>query len=306
MQGIQTNNASLIAQRNLNGTGGLLQRSIERLSSGLRVNSAKDDAAGLAIAERMTAQIRGSDQAKRNANDGISALQVADGGLASITENLQRMRELAVQSQNGTLTNSDRENLDLEYQQLSSEVRRVADSTQFNGNSLLDGGNQPASPASLTLSLQIGDQVADKLDVNITNVAYELDTVAGGTADAPGGMGIASTKIFDEVAMGTQAENNANGIANADTAVTAIDGLLNKVTSARAVIGASVNRLENVVSNLDTFTTNLSAARGRIMDADFAVETSNLTRAQILQQAGTAMLAQANQLPSGVLGLLGR
>ena len=270
MIGINTNSASLVAQKNLVGNTAGLQTSIARLSSGLRVNSARDDAAGLAIATRMSADIRGMDVAKRNANDGVSALQVADGTLGSISDNLQRMRELAVQSATGTLTGSDRTNLNAEFQSLALEVTDQATKANFNGVKLLDG-------STASLSIQTGAKTGDTIAVNLTNASAAVAaTTAGAVAT----------------------------VAGANTAMTNIDTALDTLNAGRATLGAGINRLDAAVSNLSTTITNLSAARGRIMDADFASETASLTRSQILQQAGTAMLAQANQLPNNVLSLL--
>lgn len=270
MIGINTNSASLVAQKNLVSNSAGLQNSIARLSSGLRVNSARDDAAGLAIATRMSADTRGMEVAKRNANDGISALQVADGTLGSISDNLQRMRELAVQSATGTLTASDRTNLDAEFQSLAAEVTDQADKANFNGVKLLDG-------TTTSLTIQTGSKTGDTIAVNLTNANTAVAATAAG---------------------------DVTTVANANTAMTNIDTALDTLNAGRAVLGAGINRLDAAVSNLSTTITNLSAARGRIMDADFASETASLTRSQILQQAGTAMLAQANQLPNNVLSLL--
>ena len=287
MLGINTNGASLSAQMNLSKSQGSLQTSISRLSSGLRVNSAKDDAAGLAIAERMNAQVRGFDVASRNANDGVSLLQVADGAMGKISDNLQRMRELAVQSKNGTLNTTDRANLDREFKELSGEVGRIAVGTQFNGNSVFLAANK-----SVSLQVGAGNATTDTLAVNLTDdgtaTGDSLQTSLGGTTVA------AIVTAFGDVTSS----------ANAATAITTIDTAIDDVTNLRATAGAGLSRLEQVVSSLDTNSSNLSAAKGRIMDADFAKETANLTRSQILQQAGTAMLAQANQLPQNVLSLL--
>lgn len=303
MAGINTNIASLTAQRNLFRSGASLQTSIERLSSGLRINSARDDAAGLAITERMTGQIRGMEVAKRNAGDGISALQVADGALASIADNLQRMRELAVQAQNGTYNNEDRKNLNFEYTALAEEVARVIgvngydpdgagpivakdfsvnQGTKFNNVQLL---NQAAG-----FELQIGANNDEEIMVTFDNLA----------TDYTNGNRLDQTKIFDDSAAPT----SATGIANAETAVTKLEAMIDKINEQRAKAGAGINRLEAVINNLETSILNLSAARSRILDADFARETANLTRTQILQQAGNAMLAQSNQLPAQVLQLL--
>lgn len=278
MLGINTNVASLTSQSNLFKSGRSLQTSIQRLSSGLRINSSRDDAAGLAIVERMSTQIRGQDVARRNANDGISALQVADGALASVTDNIQRMRELAVQAANGTLNEGDRDNLNLEFTQLAEEVNRIVADTTYNGVSSFDTGD---------FELQIGANSADKLTVDLT--VDGTDTVADAFVTAD----LASLSIA-----------GIDG-TNADAAITALDDVLDIATASRAVMGSNINRLEAIITNLDTNNLNLAAARGRILDADFAAETSNLTRTQILQQAGTAVLAQSNQLPARVLSLLG-
>lgn len=287
MLGINTNAASLNAQKNLSSSGISLNNSIARLSSGLRVNSAKDDAAGLAIAERMSAQIRGFDVAGRNANDGISALQVADGALGKVSDNLQRMRELAVQSKNGTLNTTDRANLDREFQELADEVGRIAVGTEFNGNDVFAAANK-----TLTFQVGTGNQLEDSLSLNLTSngdaSADDLQTALGGATTAA-----IATALGDVTTAG-----------NANTAIDTIDTAIDTITNIRAVVGAGSSRLEQVVAFTDTQSTNLSAARGRIMDADFAKETANLTRSQILQQAGTAMLSQANQLPQQVLSLL--
>lgn len=401
-QTINTNVQSLVAQRNLFRSSSSLSTSIERLSSGLRINSARDDAAGLAISERMSSQLRGMEVAKRNANDGISALQVADGSLASLGDNLQRMRELAVQASTGTLSASDRENLDLEFRQLSAEISRVAKGSEFNGVKLLDGSTS-------SFELQIGASSDSQLAINFANIDSDIESFRfspvgtavtdgadalaqtigelgatstgdlmaaqfgdkidlngdgsfdlqvadagdyGGTAgqfqllDANGdkvGMAQASAD-FSTVAIGSiggKVVSGTNGgtedvtveVANADfrfnssgTAFTSIDAeltlsggdgkasqasldkiddLLDIVNEQRATLGAGINRLDAVINNLENSLVNLGAARGRIVDADFARETANLTRTQILQQAGTAMLAQANQLPANVLSLLG-
>jgi flagellin len=264
-QTINTNVSSLNAQRNLNTSQTSLATSMQRLSSGLRINSAKDDAAGLAIADRMNAQIRGINVAVRNANDGISLAQTADGALATVTDALQRMRELSVQAQNGSNGTSDRANLDTEYQQLSAEVARIANQTVFNGNTIIGAG-------AGTQTFQIGANNGDTLAV----VTSSITTVAGDLLTS----------------------------ANASTALAAIDAKLDTITTQRATYGAAMSRFGFAISNLQISGENQSAARGRIMDADFAAETANLSRAQILQQAGTAMVAQANALPQSVLSLL--
>ena len=279
---INTNLASLNTQRNLTTSQASLATSLQRLSSGLRVNSAKDDAAGLAIAERMNAQVKGLNVAIRNANDAISLSQTAEGALGKVGENLQRMRELAVQAANGTNSSADRTTLNQEYTALAGEVTRVLESTKFNGLSLLNNG-VPAGG----FDFQVGanNNANEKINIAVS------DITAGAGIAAVTGAG-ASASIAD--ATGALALGAMNALS------TAID----EVSSARAKFGASQNRFEAVIANLQIASENQSASRSRIMDADFASETANLTRGQILQQAGTAMLAQANSLPNGVMALL--
>ena len=262
---INTNVQSLNAQRNTSTNSMSLSTSLQRLSSGLRINSAKDDAAGLAIADRMNAQIRGINVAVRNANDGISLAQTAEGALATVTDVLQRMRELAVQSQNGSNGTSDRVNLNTEFTQLQAEITRIGSQTKFNGKAIV------GADAAATV-FQVGANNGDTLTITTTAVASPAGTV--------------------------------DTAANASAAVAAIDTALDTITTSRATYGAAMSRFEFAISNLQITGENQSAARGRIMDADFASETANLSRAQILQQAGTAMVAQANQLPQNVLSLL--
>jgi flagellin len=262
---INTNVASLNAQRNSSTSQASLRTSLERLSSGLRVNSAKDDAAGLAIADRMNAQVRGINVAIRNANDGVSLAQTAEGALSTVTNVLQRMRELAVQAQNGSNGTSDRANLNTEYAQLSSEITRIAQQTKFNGIAIVGSG-------AGAQTFQVGANNGETLTITTTAVT----TVAGDLTTS----------------------------GNASTAVAALDTALDSITTNRATYGAAISRFEFAISNLQITGENQAAARGRIMDADFATETANLSRAQILQQAGTAMVAQANQLPQSVLALL--
>lgn len=272
-QVINTNIASLTAQRNLNSSQSSLNTSLQRLSSGLRINSAKDDAAGLAISERFTSQIRGLNQAARNANDGISLAQTAEGALGEVTNNLQRIRELAVQSSNATNSVDDRAALQTEVGQLMAEIERVADQTSFNGVQLLDGTGGD-------LVFQVGANAAE----TITVTAVDSVKLADFTVD------------ISALTVGT--------FADAQTAITSIDSALKDVNTTRATLGAVQSRFESVVTSAQTASENLSASRSRILDADFAAETANLTRGQILQQAGTAMLAQANSLPQNVLSLL--
>lgn len=271
---INTNIASLNAQRNLSSSQASLQTSLQRLSSGMRVNSAKDDAAGLAIATRMDSQVRGMSVAIRNSNDAISYSQTAEGALGKVTDSLQRMRELAVQSANATNGASDRANLDTEFKQLQEEVTRLTGQTKFNGNNVLTGTSQ---------TYQVGAGTTD----TITVAGTDLTAVTSKTALAA-----------------AAATNDITTVAKSTATMTAIDDALAEVNTERASFGATQNRFESVVSNLQVSVENLSAAKSRIVDTDFAAETANLTRGQILQQAGTAMLAQANSLPNGVLSLL--
>jgi flagellin len=265
-QTINTNLSSLNAQRNLSTSQNSLATSMQRLSSGLRVNSAKDDAAGLAIGERMNAQVRGMNVAMRNANDGISLAQTADGALATVSEALQRMRELAVQAANGSNGAGDLTNLNAEYQQLSQEVTDIATQTKFNGLAIIDAADAGAQV------FQVGANVGDTLTITTNAIV----TVLGDLLSA----------------------------ANANTAMGDIDTALDTINTDRATYGAAMSRFSFAISNLQIGAENQAAARSRIMDADFAAETANLSRAQILQQAGNAMVAQANQLPQQVMTLL--
>ena len=277
---INTNVISTNAQRNLASTQASLATSMQRLSSGLRVNSAKDDAAGLAIAERMNAQVRGMNVAIRNANDGISLMQTTEGALSKLSDSMQRIRELAVQSANGAISDADRLNLQAEVTQLQEEIARVVGSAQFNGINLFDSAVAGSLAANATLAFQVG---ADSTDViTVDGTGFDMTTLQSMTAA--------------NIDISTQ--------AGATTALTNLDLDLDAVNSARSTAGAVQSRFEAVISQLQVASENTSAARGRIMDADFAVETANLSRAQILQQAGTAMLAQANQVPQTVLALL--
>jgi len=273
---INTNAMSLNAQRNLSTSQSMLATSVQRLSSGLRINSAKDDAAGLAISERMSSQVRGFNVAIRNANDGISMAQTAEGSMQAITDNLQRMRELSVQAMNGTLTTgagSDAANIDTEFQQLASEVDRVINGSQFNGLNTL------AISTDTVFQVGAGTATSDQITVSSANVSITA-------------------------ASGLSAQALSGGSGGASAAIIAIDNALNSVNNARANWGAVQNRFQSVVQNLQVSSENIGAARGRIIDADFAQETANMTRGQILQQAGTAMLAQANSMPNNVLTLL--
>jgi len=277
MQVINTNLMSLNAQGNLSATKKDLSTAIQRLSTGLRVNSAKDDAAGLAIANRMDAQARGMNVSVRNANDGISLAQTAEGALGKVTDMMQRMRELAVQSANASNTALDRNSLNQEFSQLAQEIDRTLLSTRFNGQAILAG-----SAGGLQFQIGANNAATDQLTITTSNMATAT-TVAAVTVSTAG--------------IGTSA-------ANANAMISALDSAIDTVNSERATYGAMQNRFEAVISNLQISAENQTAAKSRIVDADFAAETAALTRAQILQQAGTAMLAQANAAPQGVLSLL--
>jgi flagellin len=252
---------------------------MQRLSSGLRVNSAKDDAAGLAIAERMNAQVRGMNVAIRNANDGISMAQTAEGALGRMGDALQRMRELAIQSRNATNSDSDKDSLNKEFSQLQAEVQRLVGGTTFNGKHILG-----ADATTLTFQIGANTTADDVVAVSTTNLS--LDTTISSITVSTATIG----STADAAALASVIDN--------------IDLALDTVNNTRATFGATQSRFEAIISNLQQSVENQSAARSRIMDADFAQETANLSRAQILQQAGTAMVAQANQLPQQVLQLL--
>ncbi|MCU1791459.1 flagellin [Pectobacterium polaris] len=274
MAGINTNVMSLLTQNNLSKSQSSLGTAIERLSSGLRINSAKDDAAGQAIANGMTAQIKGLTQASRNANDGISLVQTAETNLNEINNNLQRIRELSVQAASDTNTTENRESIALEISQRVSEIDRITNTAKFNGIDLLKG--------DANLSIQVG----------------------------------ANTEADDAITIGTSAligsssgDLSITGLdvtsaAGATAAISSIDAALKQVDTARSNLGAIQNRFESTITNLNNTVNNLSAARGRIEDADYATEVSNMSKANILQQAGTSVLSQANQVPQNVLSLL--
>jgi flagellin len=263
-QVVATNIASLNAQRNLTRSGNSLATSLQRLSSGLRINSAKDDAAGLQISNQLTSQIRGMTVAARNASDGISLAQIAEGAMDEVTNIFQRMRELAVQAANGTNSANERIALSAEFSALGSEVTRIASNTRFGNTNLLDG--------TLDTTLQVGDKGGETIALSISVVA----TVGG----------------------------NLLTSAAASTAMLSLTSAITIVDASRGKLGAIQNRLESTIANANSIIENASAARSRIRDADFAIETANLTRAQILQQAGTSVLSQANAIPQGVLSLL--
>ncbi|CAG2135029.1 flagellin N-terminal helical domain-containing protein [Cupriavidus numazuensis] len=270
---INTNTLSLQTQNNLTSSQSSLNSAIQRLSSGLRINSAKDDAAGQAIANRFSANINGLTQAQRNANDGISMAQTAEGALNEVNNNLQRIRTLTVQAANGTNSASDLQSLQDEVTARLNEIDRLSQQTAFNGTNLLDG----SAGAAGVVKIQVGAKDGQTIDLDLSNAKSDTTTLGVNSLDL----------------------KNLGGteLATIDTAIQTID-------TARSGLGATQNRFESVVSNLGTTVTNLSASRSRIQDADYATEVSNMSRAQILQQAGTSVLAQANQTTQNVLSLL--
>ena len=271
---INNNISAINAQRNLFMNELSLSKSVERLSSGLRINHASDDAAGLSISERLRAQIRGLAQAQRNAQDGISLVQTAEGAMTQVHDMLQRMRELAVQASNDTLSSADLTSVNSELQALSAEVDAISTSTQFNGKVLLDG--------SFSGNFQVGPNAADTLAVTIADSSTT-------------GLGVAA-------ALSTF--NTTQSVANAQALITAVDSGIDALSGIRSSLGASQNRLDYTVANLGVAYENTVASESRIRDADFAKETVNFTKSQILQQSGTAILAQANSMPQSVLTLL--
>lgn len=276
---VNTNVASMNVQKNLTRASDALSTSMTRLSSGLKINSAKDDAAGLQIASRMTSQIRGQNMAIKNANDGISMAQTAEGALQESSNILQRMRELGVQSASGSNSAEDRGALDKEYQAMALELTRISESTNLNGINLLDAS---AGTAGL-VKIQVGSGTAaeNQIDLQLPTTAVDAATLLGGT-------------------VGDLKTDAAAALAEVDK----IDVALQSINDMRADLGATQNRLTSTVSNLQNINENVSAALGRVQDTDFAAETAQMTKQQTLQQASTAVLAQANQLPSAVLKLL--
>jgi len=277
---VNTNVASLNAQRNLATNSSSLSTVFQRLSSGLRVNSAKDDAAGLAVAEGMSSIIRGSNVAIRNANDGISVGQTAETALGNVANQLQRIREIAVQAANGSITDTQRGNLQKEVDQLTQEIARSVGNTKFNSISLLD--------SSASIVFQVGSNASDTVSI----AGAGITTLTSFGSSGLSGL-LTSTGIV-----------NVSTSAAASGAITSLDTDITTITQKRATFGAFQNRFEAVISGLEVYSESLSAARGRIVDADFASETAALTRGQILQQASTAILAQANALPQNALTLL--
>jgi flagellin len=282
---INSNIASLNAQRALSNSQLSLGVSMQRLSSGLRVNSAKDDAAGLAIAERMTSQVRGMNAAVRNANDGISMSQTAEGALGKVNDSFQRMRELAVQAANATNSNSDKDSLDKEFGELAKEIQRVLGNTSFNGQHVLG-----ADAGAHTFQVGANTTSDDTIDIVTTDLTAEATITA-----------VAGT---DNTGAGRAVIDNTADLSTIQGVIDNIDTAINTISTERSVMGASQSRFDSVVANLQISVENQSSARSRIMDTDYASDTANQSRASILGQAGNAMIAQANQLPQQVLSLL--
>lgn len=296
---INTNTSSLNAQRNLMNTTKSLDTSYTRLASGLRINSAKDDAAGLQISNRLTSQINGLDQGNRNANDGISLAQTAEGAMDEVTGMLQRMRTLAQQSANGSNSAKDREALQKEVDQLGSEINRISKDTTFAGTKLLDGNYSGIFQVGADANQTISFSLTQNAGFSISGIAEAANT----TVTAASGGTLAVSLIFTS-------GSTAGGISistqtNAQNVLAAVDTMLGVVDSKRAELGAVQNRLDSTIRNQANISENVSAARSRIRDADFATETANMTKQNILQQAASSVLAQANQRPQSALSLLG-
>ena len=303
---INTNTAATITANALTKNERAMSQSMERLSTGVRINSAADDAAGLAISSRMTSQVNGLNMAVRNANDAISMINTAEGALIEVSNMLQRMRELAVQSASGTLNDTDRDALDLEFEALDAEILRISQNTEWNGTKLLDGSLN----ASAATSFQIGANASQTISLTFADLSTEgVGSITTQTTEALNTTGLLVGLDQSAVGGGTVATDLAgldigDSSSNATAAITALDYALDKVNSHRATLGATINRLEYAADNLANVSQNTSASRSRILDADYAAETTELARTQIIQQASTAMLSQANQQAQSVLALL--
>ncbi|PJE54270.1 flagellin N-terminal helical domain-containing protein [Marinomonas sp. BSi20584] len=290
---VNTNTSSLSAQRQLMGSAKSLDTSFERLSSGLRINSASDDAAGLLISNRLTSQVNGLNQSVRNANDGISLSQTAEGALDETTNMLQRMRTLSIQASNGSNSDKDRAAIQQEVSQLSTEINRIASDTTFGGENLLDG--------TYTGIFQVGADSNQTISFNLTDggINNTIDYAGNGGFTMSG---LSSSSSTAQVSVSTA---SVSTVANAQSMVDTLDTMISAVDSKRAELGAVQNRFGSTISNLSNITENVSSARARVRDADFAEETAKLTSSQILQQASSSILAQANQRPQTALSLLG-
>jgi flagellin len=286
---VNTNIGASVAQQALVRNERAMSAAMEQLSTGKKINSAADDAAGLAISSRMTAQIRGLDQAVRNANDGISMVNTAEGAMIEVTAMLQRMREITVQSANGTTDSDDRTYLNKEYQALATEIQRVATNTQWNGRDILTG--DAASTGSSAVSFQVGANGGQTISVTIGDISSTGNTTFAALQSSGASGSIATTTAASAQTVAT-------------STLTAIDAAIKDISEKRADLGAGSNQLTHAVDNLTSIKINAEESRSRILDTDYAQATSELARTQIIQQAGTAMLAQANQLPQTVLALL--
>ena len=282
---VNTNVNASVAQNALARNERSMNTAMERLSTGQRINSAADDAAGLAIASRMTSQIRGLETAVRNANDGISMISTADGALVEVGNMLQRMRELALQASNGTTTSADRDYLNTEYQNLIVEIERISNNTQWNGGTILDG-------SASAIAFQVGANGGQTISVNF------------GSVQASGTVFSAMKATNSGAGHSLSSNTTANALTAATAGITQIDSAITSVNSQRATFGAAINQLTYAVDNLSNVKVNSEAAKSRIEDSDYAAETSELARSQIIHQAGVAMLAQANQVTATVLALL--
>jgi flagellin len=286
---VNTNIGASVAQQALVRNERSMSAAMEQLSTGKKINSAADDAAGLAISSRMTAQIRGLDQAVRNANDGISMVNTAEGAMIEVTAMLQRMREITVQSANGTTDSDDRTYLNKEYQALATEIQRVATNTQWNGRDILTG--DAASTGSSAVSFQVGANGGQTISVTIGDISSTGNSTFAALQSSGASGSIATTTAASAQTVAT-------------STLTAIDAAIKDISEKRADLGAGSNQLTHAVDNLTSIKINAEESRSRILDTDYAQSTSELARTQIIQQAGTAMLAQANQLPQTVLALL--
>ncbi|WP_448678645.1 lateral flagellin LafA [Pseudomonas nicosulfuronedens] len=295
---IQTNYSSLITQNSLNKTNGLLATNQQRLGTGLRVNSAADDAAGLQIATRLNAQSRGMDVAMRNTSDSISLLQTAEGAFSEVTDILQRMKDLATQSANGTNTQKDRDSLQAEFDQMGSELANIMKNTTYAGDTLfgdataIDGTKGKFSAA---LDFQIGATAGEKLNLNVSTALGK----------ALGTGGLTDVSAFFKVAAPAAAGTEIASATAANTSITTINTALDNIGSLRAQFGANINRLQHTSNNLANMKDNTDLSKGRIMDADFASESASMTKNSMLMQSGISMLKQAGQMPSMIMGLLG-
>ena len=299
---VNTNVSSLNAQRQLMNSGNTLDTAFQRLSSGLRINSAKDDAAGLQISDRLTSQINGLTQGNRNANDGISLAQTAEGALDEMTGMFQRIRTLAGQAANGSNTQADRAALQLEMRQLGEEINRISADTTFGGTNLLDG--------TYSAEFQVGADANQTISMTMTSIAAATGGTVSVASFTVSGLAAAASKVSGVSAGADTAFANASGLSftsvgEAQDVLAAVDAMIGAIDAKRAQLGAVQNRFSSTIRNQTNIIENVSAARSRIKDADFAVETATLTKAQILQQASSTILSQANQRPQSALSLLG-